>query len=187
MPLASDIPESVKGQMYLTSDHIDYWLKNDLFHAGWWVLSALIIVSLAVWLVLLDKKRLRETLLFVALMTIISLGINEYGEELILWDYPVDIIPIFPPLSSLNLLLLPLAYSLAYQYSKTAWRFFWATLVITAALCFIVEPLLSLGNMYKLLNWHYWWGFPFFAAAALLVRKVTVKIFKIEKRAEERG
>jgi hypothetical protein len=184
---SSDIPKSVKDQMDLTSDHIDNWLKNDLFHSGWWVLIALIVVSLAVWFVLLDKKRLRETLLFAALMAIIGLAINEYGEELILWDYPVDVIPIFPPLSSLNLLLLPLAYSLAYQYSKTAWRFLWATIAVTAVLCFAVEPLLSLGNLYQLLNWQYWWGFPFYAAAALLVRKVTVKIFKIEKRAEEVG
>lgn len=144
---ASDIPKSVKDQMDLTSDRIDNWLKNDLLRPGWWVLIALVVVCLAVWFVMLDKKRLHETLLFAALLTIICLGINEYGEELILWNYPVSIIPVFPSLISLNLLLLPLACSLAYQYSKTAWRFLWAALIITAVLCFAVEPLLSLGNM----------------------------------------
>ena len=83
---ASDIPQSVKDQMGLTSGHIGNWLKNDLLRPGWWVLISLIVVSFAVWLVLLDKKRLRETLLFAALMTIIGLGINEYGKDLILWE-----------------------------------------------------------------------------------------------------
>lgn len=187
MPVSSGMPQSVQDQMDLTSDHIDNWLKNDLFKPAWWTLAALLIIILVIWLVLLDKKRLRETLLFAAFVTIISLGINEYGDELILWDYPVDLIAIFPPLTSLNLLLLPLTYSLAYQYSRSSWRFFWTIFAITAVICFVAEPLLALGNLYQLLNWQYWWSFPFYIAAALLVKKITVKVFKIEKHAQERG
>lgn len=181
----SDIPQSVQAQRDLTSDHIDGWL-NHVLQPSWWVLVGLIVVCIAVWLILLDKKRLRETLLFAAIFSIIGLGMAEYGEELILWDYPVDLIAIFPPLTSINLLLMSLSYSLAYQYCKTSWVFFAAVLGITAVLCFGVEPLLSAGNLYELLNWRHWWSFPFYSVAALTVRMMTIKIFRIEEQARQR-
>lgn len=182
--MTTDIPQSVQVQRDLTLDHIDRWLK-DVLQPEWWVLVGLIIVCIVVWVVLLDKKRLRETLLYAAFLSILGLGMAEYGEELILWDYPVDLIAVFPPLTSINLLLLPLSYSLAYQYCNTSRLFFAAVLGITTVLCFVIEPLLSTVDLYNLINWQYWWSFPFYAASALLVRKITVMIFSIEKRAQE--
>lgn len=183
--MASGIPQTVTDQAELTRLQTDSWLKYDVFSAGWWILLVLIVAAFAVWLKLLDKSRLKETILFAALCFIIVLGFDEYGDELILWDYPVDLIPIFRTVTSFNLLLLPMVYSLMYQYFKGR-NFVWAALISTAAICFIVEPLLSLGNMYHLINWRYWWSLPFYFAAALLVRKVTVKAFKISENAGEK-
>jgi hypothetical protein len=183
LPTASGIPKSVTDQADLTAQHIDDWLEDDVFTVRWWVLVGIIIISLAVWFILLDKSRLKETLLFTAIAIIAILGINEYGEELILWDYPTDIIPIFPPLTSANLFVLPLAYSLTYQYCNTKWRYTWAVLILTAVMCFVMEPLLSWGDLYKQLNWQYWWSYPFYAVMALIVRKITKKAIKIEQNA----
>ena len=91
---------------------------------------------------LLDKSRRMEICLYAPLALIIAMGIVEYGEELTLWDYPTDIIPIFPPLTSANLLMLPLSYSLAHQYFHTTGRFVVAVLIITGVICFVIEPLL---------------------------------------------
>lgn len=179
--MASEIPKSVTDQADLTRAQIDDWLKNDVFHLGWWILIALLISAIIVWVILLDKSRLKETILFAALCMIIVLGFDEYGDELILWDYPLDIIPIFRTVTSLNLLLLPMVYSLMYQYFKGR-NFVLAALVSTAVICFVVEPLLALGNLYKLLNWQYWWSVPFYFVSALFVRKVVVKAFRISER-----
>ncbi len=179
---ASQIPQSVQDQQQLTSIHIDEWLNNDVFKLRWWVLLGLLLASLIIWWILLDKSRLKETCLFTALGYIFALAINEYGEELILWDYPTDIIAIFPPLSSINLLLLPLIYSLIYQYFTQRKRFFWAVLIITAVICFVVEPLFSWGNLYQLINWKYYFSYPLFVLTALFTRALTVKIFKITER-----
>lgn len=179
--MLSDVPQTVKDQADLTKAGIDEWKKEDVFHLGWWILIGLIVISFVVWIILLDKSRLKETILFAALMFIVVLGLDEYGDELILWDYPVDVIPIFRSLTAFNLLLLPMVYSLMYQYFKGR-NYIFAVLISTAAICFGVEPLLSLGNMYQLLNWQYWWSFPFYFVSALLVRKITLKVFKISER-----
>ncbi len=187
MPQASELPQSVEMQIRLTHDHIDQWLAEDFLHVRWWALIVLYIVCAVVWWKLLDKRRLKETLLFTALAYIAVLTINEYGQELILWDYPTDVIPIFPPLSSANLLLLPLIYSLAYQYFPSPRMYGSAVLVISAAFCFLVEPLFAWGGLFELLNWQYWMSFPLYIAMALLVRLLTSVLLKITARARSAG
>lgn len=185
MPAASQIPQSVQDQQDLTSLHIDEWLNNDVFKPRWWILLALVVVSLIIWWMLLDKSRLKETCLFAALGFIFVLALNEYGEELILWDYPTDIIAIFPPLSSINLIMLPLVYSVVYQRFTLKKHYIWATLIITAVLCFVIEPVFSWGNLYQLINWQYYFNFPLFVLIAILLRALTLKIFKITEKSRQ--
>lgn len=172
----SKVPKSVGIQKLLTSIHIQEWLKSDVFHWRWWFLLSLIIIILIIWWACIDKSRVHEICLYVALATIIAMGIVEHGEELTLWDYPTDIIPIFPPLTSINLLILPLAYSLIYQFFKVKKNFVTATLIVTAIICFIVEPILSWIGLYKLLHWQYYYSFFIYAMMAILIRYIVIKI-----------
>ena len=179
MPEASPVPQSVELQRQLTSDHIDQWLAEDFLRLRWWVLIVFYIVCAVIWWKLLDKRRLKEVILFSALAYIAVLAINEYGQELILWDYPTDIIPFFPPLSSVNLLLLPPLYSLIYQRFSSPKAYFVAVLAGTAVFCFALEPLLAWGGFFELLNWKYWMSFPVYVVMALLVRLLTTVALKI--------
>lgn len=179
MPEATTVPQSVDLQWQLTLDRIDRWLAEDFLRLRWWVLIVFYIACAMLWWKLLDKRRLKEIVLFTALAYIIALTINEYGQELILWDYPVDVIPFFPPLSSVNLLLLPPLYSLVYQRFSSLKTYFPAMLVATGLFCFAVEPLLSWGGFFELLNWKYWLSFPVYTAMALLMRGLALAAFKI--------
>lgn len=183
MPQATALPQSVEMQVKLTADHMEKWLAEDFLRLHWWALIVIYIVCIVVWWKLLDKRRLKELLLFTALAYIAVLAINEYGQELILWDYPTDIIPWFPPLSSVNLLLLPLIYSLAYQRFTLPRIFFSAVLVATAAFCFLIEPLLAWGGFFELLNWQYWMSFPLYTVMAMLVHLITSALLKTTARA----
>jgi hypothetical protein len=154
-------PPDVDIQKYLTSLHIDQWLRDGLFHYKWWILILLVLVSLLIWWNRIDKSRLHEICLYAALAAIIAMGIFEWGEELTLWEFPIDIIPIFPPLSSINLIGLPLIYSLAYQHFRTWKGFLWA-------------------GLYQLLKWEYYYSFPVYAAMAVGTKAVADKIHHIE-------
>lgn len=178
----SQIPKSVEIQRYLTSIHIDNWLKQDVFHFRWWCLIGLVFVILLVWWNLLDKSRLPEIVLYAILSTIITLGIVEYGEELTLWNYPTDIIPIFPPLTSINLISLPLIYSLTYQYFITKKSFIWATVIITSVICFIIEPILVWGGFYQLIYWKYYFSVPIYISLAILIRVLVIRINNINEK-----
>jgi hypothetical protein len=177
----SEIRKDVGIQKRLTSIHIDNWIKEDVFKLRWWLLIAFILISIFIWWYLLDKSRAYEICLYVALAAIFALGVREYGEELTLWDYPTDIIPIFPPLTSINLIILPLMYSLIYQYFSAKKSFLWATLIATAIFCFILEPLFSLGGLYQLIHWKYYFSFPLYALMAIFIRVLVIKINSITK------
>jgi hypothetical protein len=176
------MPESVAIQKYLTSIHIDEWLKEDVFQTRWWILLGLIAIWVLVWYLLLDKKRCLGICLYTALVIVFILGLFEYGDELILWEYPIDVIPIFPPLSSINLFVLPLTYSLVFQYAKTSKSYLGVILAVTAIICFAVEPALSWGGFYQLINWHYYYNYPIYVALAMLARFLAIKIIHITSK-----
>jgi hypothetical protein len=169
-------PPDVEIQKHLTSLHIVEWVREDVFQFKWWLLLILLAVSLYAWWKTIDKSRLPEILLYAALTTIIIMAINEFGNELTLWDYPTDIIPIFPPLTSLNLTSLTLIYSLIYQRFKTYSSFIRATLIITVVICFAIEPILSFWDLYTLLKWQYYYGYPIYVLTAICVRAAVIKI-----------
>lgn len=179
---AKVIPPDVEIQKQLTSLHIDAWLRDDVFKFRWWLLLFLLALSLYIWWRIADKKRLPEIILYVALAAIVIMAKVEYGEELTLWDYPTDIIPLFPPLTSLDLISLPLIYSLIHQFFRKTKSFIWAVLIATAIICFIIEPLMAWGKLYELLNWKYYLNYPLYAGLAIGVRAAVNKICAITEK-----
>jgi hypothetical protein len=165
---------------------IDEWLQEDVFHFRWWFLLGVFAFSIYLWWKLVDKARLPEIALFTGLATIATLVLDECGEELCLWDYPTDILPLFPPLTAVDLASLPMAYSLVYQYFRTWKSFSWATAIMAAIFCFVFEPILAWGDIYQLLKWKYYYGFPIYIAVALLIRWILVTVYTIAKKARLR-
>ena len=177
----SNIPPDVEIQKQLTSMRLDLWFREDIFHFRWWFLLAVFIASVVLWWKMVNKKRIIEICIYAALVTIITIVLDEIGEELSLWDYPTDIIPIFPPLTAIDLASLPMIYSIIYQYFKTWKSFICVTLVMAAIFCFIFEPILKLGGFYQLLTWKYYYGYPIYIVIAFSVKLIVSKIFiKVE-------
>lgn len=180
---AASLPPDVEIQRDLTAIHIDEWLREDAFQLKWWILLAMILIALTVWWILTDKSRIIEIWLFTAVAAIIFLGVHEYGEELTLWEYPVDLIPLFPPLSSINLICLPLVYALIYQYFKTWKSFLPAALTASAAICFVIEPLLIKAGFYRMLQWKSYDSYLMYTVITICTRLVVIKIYSIAGKA----
>ena len=179
IPKVIEVPKFVEIQKLLTDIHIKDWLHDDLFHFRWWLLICLLITIFIVWCIMLDKSKIHEISLFVFLATIASMVINAYGVELTLWNYPVNIIPIFPPLSSINLTMLPFILSILYQHFKKTKSFIIATIISSVIMCFIIEPILSLIGFYELINWQYLYSLPIYVAMAICIKFVVIKIIVI--------
>jgi hypothetical protein len=179
MPLEAEI------QKMLTAVHMETWLQEDVFRLQWWFLLGLFILAVTVWWQMLNKTRLPEIILYAVLAMIVMMGIDEYGEELTLWDYPINLFPIFPVIATLNLALLPMVFSLTYQYFPTWKSFSFASIVMSGLLSFVIEPALVWGNFYQLLKWKYHYSFMIYIAVALFIRWSVNKIFGIAEKAQK--
>ncbi len=180
----SGMSRDVPIQQLLTSIRIDEWLREDVFQAKWWFLVGFFIFAALVWYKLVDKKRLPEIALVAGFTILATLILDEAGEELTLWDYPTDVFPIFPPLTDVNLASLPIIYSLIYQYFKTWKSFFTAAVIMAAVFAFVLEPLLVWGDIYQLLKWKHYYGFPLYVALALTIRWIVVHIYAAADKAK---
>lgn len=175
----TEIPADVEIEKHLTAIRIDEWLQHDVFHTRWWILLGLIILFIFIWWKMAEKTRLYEIALYAVLTMVAVMGIDEIGEEVTLWNYTTDLLPIYEPFTAINLIVLPLMFSLVYQYFRTWKSFIWAVLAASAVFCFIYEPLLVWGGFYQLLKWKYYYSFPLFTALAISIRFIVLKILAI--------
>ncbi len=127
---------------------IDNWLDTDFNTAAWWFLLAVFIISLAVWWRLVDKRRLLELSFYGFVVMTVSIWLDQVGYELGLWYYPVDLIPVFPPSTTIDYVTLPVTYALVYQYCRSWKSFLMTTVLMAGVFSFVMEPLLSKFGFY---------------------------------------
>jgi hypothetical protein len=176
MPM--QIPQDVTIQKQLSVLRYRQWLDTEFFSARWWALVAVIAMIAVVWWLLVRKSRLLEIGLFAVLAAVVFMGVGEYGEELTLWDYPVDLIAWYPPLTAVNFILLAAGLSLVYQRFETTASFLLSSALYDALVCFIAEPLLSAAGLYRIVRWHYYESFPVYFIAAVVLRSTVRLIYR---------
>jgi len=166
----------------ITQARIEYWLRDVFGSWRWWVLLLLFIAPWVVWYKLADKKKLPELALFGLMVMVSTITLDELGFALSLWSYPADVIPIFPRLTSVDYTVLPISFTLTYQYFPTWKSFFWALVVISGVFSFVVEPIIAYLGFYVVIKWFYWYSFILYIATTLLLRWIARKFFDIAQR-----
>jgi len=136
----------------------------------------LLIVPGIIWIKLVDKKKLLELALFGMFIMVYSITLDELGFELSLWNYPVDVFPVFPRLTSIDYTIIPCVFMLTYQYFPTWKSFFWALVAVSFVFSFVVEPIILKLGFYVLIKWWYPCSFIFYIIMGLISRWL-VRVF----------
>lgn len=171
----------------LSYARIDNWLDTDLNTLAWWSEIGLFIVSLAIWWKLVDKKRLLELTFYGFVVMTVSIWMDETGYELGLWYYPVDLIPIFPPSTAIDYVMLPVTYALVYQYCRSWKSFLIATVLMSGVFSFVLEPLLEKFGFYIIIKWRSYYSFPIYISIAVVMKAVVEKIKAIMASHDEQS
>jgi len=167
---------------HFTYARIDNWVDTDFNTIHWWLQLSLAIVSIAVWWKLVDKKRLLELAFFGSSVMTITIWMDEVGYELGLWYYQRDLIPVFPPSSAMDYILLPIIYALVYQYCRTWKSFLIASCLMAGVFSFILEPLAVKMGYYVPVKWTHYYSFPIYVAIAVVMKALVEKIKVIMRR-----
>jgi len=178
-PSNAELAEMVR---LLTKARMEHWLAEGLGTWRWWVPLAMLIVPWFVWYRYVDKKKLCEILLYGTIIIIGDITLDEIGFELSFWRYPVDVIPLFPRLTSIDYTAIPVIKMMIYQYSPTWKSFSWATIAMSTVFSFIAEPLIAKLGFYQVLKWNYIYSFFIYIVMCLGTRWVVKKILELSKR-----
>ncbi|WP_236639226.1 CBO0543 family protein [Pelosinus sp. UFO1] len=157
----------------LTQARIENWFENTFGSWRWWVLVVLLIFPWFIWAKIVDKKKLHELALFGLLIMVSSITLDEVGFVLSLWNYPINVIPIFPRLTSADYTAIPIIYMLIYQYFAIWKSFLWALIVISVFFSFVIEPSIMKLGFYVLINWSFLYSFILYLVVGLSARWLT--------------
>jgi hypothetical protein len=182
--ILATILSDTKVQWQLTCTRFEEWIKGDLFGLNWWILLGLFLTCMLVWWKTVEKSKLREMVLYTAIIIIFIIALDELGEELTLWDYSDDLFPLFPPITAIDLSSMPLIYSLIYQHFRTWKRFILASLAMSLIFCFIGEPIFVWSGVYQMLKWKSYYGLPIYFSMALISKLIVNKIYSMSLLSE---
>lgn len=169
----------------VTYARIDNWIDTDFATWAWFLQLALFIIFFLVWWKLVEKKRLIELSFYLFAIMTSTIWMDEAGYELGLWYYPIDLIPIFPPSTAIDYMVLPVMYALIYQYFQTWKTFAPAIFLLSALFSFMLEPLLIKFGFYVPIKWTSFYSFPVYIALGIIIKLLVEQMKSIVTRYQE--
>lgn len=89
----------------------------------------------------IDKKRLKDLLLFGSLIAVAGALVDIIGITMGLWEYTIHFIPISPSVFPFDFTIIPVLYVFVLQYS-TSWKSYIIYSLLAAGFnCFIINPI----------------------------------------------
>jgi hypothetical protein len=163
---------------------IQNWTANEVFSFQWFLMIGILIVSYAVWLKLVDRKKVTELLLIGSLDSVAKIIIAAVLLDNILglYDYKIRILPVPVSIFATSVTISPILIMLVAQYT-TSWKgfFLWAA-IGNAFLNFVIFPIYISVGILKFYNWNVFYHFLVLYAVAVIVRVVFLWIIGIQKR-----
>ncbi|WP_158386131.1 CBO0543 family protein [Clostridium aceticum] len=153
---------------------LSHWYTSEFGTWQWFLHLAVFIFLLYIWWKMIDKKRIYELLSYGFLVSTISIVLDVIGTELVLWTYPIRLLPTIPRLFSIDLTVMPVVYTIFYQ-KYPEWKQYIIVATIVALLyAFVAEPMLVWIGIYKLFHWRYIYSFPIYIAIAVFCKWIIM-------------
>jgi hypothetical protein len=174
----------------LASQSYQHWISQEVFSLGWFVMVGVLAVVYIVWFKIVDKRRLTSLLLLGSLCAV-GFGLADlildgyYG----LWEYPISLIPVKPPMFIISYTIAPIMYMTVAQYT-TSWRSYllWAG-IGTAVISFGLIPVYLMLGIIKYHNINVFFAFLLELTGGIIARAIVLGLQSIEQRqsASDRG
>lgn len=159
------------------------WTMYGPSSGRWWLLVLLLTGPWIVYAAAADRRKILETVLFGCIIAMMTVLIDTLGYFFDFWDYPVELLPMFPGAWSFDLAMVPVALMLVYQRFRTRKSFTAALFVMALAYAFIGEPLACGLNLVAYSKWRYYYSFCLYLLSGIVVRAVVEKLRTVSRNA----
>lgn len=170
------IDERIQIQKQFADLQKEHFFENTLFSYQWWILVATTVILWIVWLLVVDKKRLKGILIVGLITSMMAVVLDDIGLSVAAWFYPYQLVYFTTRLNAVDLAVLPVSYMLLYQYFRPWKSYLFATIGFCLFASFIAEPIFVQLDMYKMMRWEYWYSSPIYLAMGVFVKWLVDKI-----------
>jgi hypothetical protein len=161
---------------------VKHWLHETLFTFNWWLLLLTPILSLIVWLMIVDKSRIFEIMTYGLFVEVFAITLDDTGTLLELWLYKHSLTPLYT-IVEIHIILLPIIFMVIYQYCRT-WRSFLLANTINAfVLAFVLEPLIVWLDIYEMYHWKYMYSVLPYILIAIICKWAIERLKQMKEHA----
>ena len=160
--------------------YLKHYAEKELFSVSWWIAVALLVIPLLIWWKMVDRKRLKEIVIFGFTCNMIASFLDVLLSDYVMWEYPVRVIPQLSLFMPVDYVIVPVVGMLLYQRFPKWGPFLLAITIASAVMSFICEPLAVAINMYRLVTWRYVYSFPIYIAIYAAIKFFTEKVVRLE-------
>jgi hypothetical protein len=179
--LEEQLKQLIELEKLLFQKRYESWTYT-IFSLRWWILVICLILPWFIWYALIDKKRIQEMSVYSLATLILGIMLDEAGATLTFWTYPVNVVPFFPRMITVNYSMVPVIFTLLYQYFPSWKAFIAVNIVLTLVFSFILEPILVWAKLYKLITWKYSYSVPVYFISAISLRLLVEKIKAVQMK-----
>lgn len=155
---------------------LKHWFNYEVFTWQWWGKFVYLIIPIILLYKLLDRKRIFELASYGLMISLISNVLDVIGVNFVLWTYPIRFLPTgFFAIH--DLVVITITSMLVYQYCFSWKSFIVANIILSAMGAYIKDPLLTLINVYKQINWNHTYSFVLFLIMSIIC-KYIINILK---------
>lgn len=171
-----NIQETYWNQMY------DRWLSIEIGSFGWFFNIVFLLVVYIIWIRIVDKRRIKELLLFGALISVFAGFIDLVAISTGLWEYKIRLVPINPATFPFDYTIVPIMSMTALQFTSSKRGYFLAATAISAIFSFIISPIYNALGIKEYHNFSYFYMFVLVLSVTTMTKYIYDWISSVQKR-----
>jgi len=151
---------------------IEVWYAEVLFSWRWWFG---LILTILVWLIWFKfhRKESRYRLLTAGFFVMtLSVSLDGIGVQLGLWSYRYEVIPFIPAFVPYDLALMPVVIMSLIQFKPNTSPII-KSFIFGVGASFVGEPIIVFLDIYKPLQWNYFYSLPIYMVIFLIAYKIS--------------
>ncbi|WP_223594777.1 CBO0543 family protein [Neobacillus bataviensis] len=160
----------------------EYWIHTDLFSFQWWVIAVVNFGLFFLFIVLIDRQRILPITIAFLVAFIIVGTLDETGVKFNLWEYPHQLLFFTARFNAADFGIVPSLVALLYQYCSKWKPYIIGNPLLSALISFVGATLFSKMDIYKLLNWNYFYSFLVSLVSLIVIKAIVDLIVKKSKK-----
>lgn len=177
------MPESLYNlRMEYWNKTFQNWISNEFLSFPWIFNAVFLIICYIVWIKLVDKRRIKDILLFGSFIAVAAALIDLIGVTIGLWQYVVHLLPFSPSLFPFDYTIVPIIYMLVIQYTSSWRSYLTGSLLASAAIAFIINPLYVQVGILQYRRFNYFYMFLVIFVVTTVIKAIYNKISKIDSK-----